>query len=142
MNTFLQNDIRKYGKSHATYLDLRDFGFRIDKPEDIRYWYANLKQNLFHKRGQRSALTGQIIKGPIDCHHGIVLRSTISKSIWWHPLIHAEVNLFLLSREEHTKPPSKQRCWTIACKMYGKEVMEKWYFGLPWKLRKPPQYFE
>ncbi len=98
-----------------------------------------LKMELLKKRGYRSDWSGLPITDASGCHmhEGIVPRSKVPKSLWWHMLIFAEPNCFLLLPDEHVPclPHGLTPEWCVqkAMEYYGHDVVKAWYDSLPFK---------
>ena len=96
-------------------------------------WRQFLKKELLKKRKYRSDLSGKPLT-QCHMHEGILTRANVPKSIWWHVLIYHEINCFLLLPEEHIpQPPSREWCIQKAYDRYGSEVVQEWFYNLPWK---------
>ena len=98
-------------------------------------WRYELKMELLEKRGYKSDWSGKPISNEVHMHEGLVTRGMCPKSLWWHMLIFAEPNCFLLLPEEHVPVclPSREWCIQKSYEYYGRDVVREWYYSLPFK---------
>ena len=81
--------------------------------------------------------------GRFDLHHGIVSRRDVQG---WPKLrrclIDVEMNLIPLHHFpcHMNSPPSREAVWKYQVEFYGRELLERWYYFLPWKAG-PPRLF-
>lgn len=113
----------------------------IDRPlyvgnNNLRHWRPALKWLLYERRGGVSDKSGHPLNGHCEMHEGIITRARVPRSVWWHYKIHHEYNCFLLLPKEHRPyPPSPDWCIARSFDLYGRETIEEWFYGLPWKGR-------
>jgi len=115
----------------------------VDKT-NYQQWREFLKRELLHKRHYRSDWSGKRLTLSTGCemHEGIITRAVVPLSVAWHVQIYHEFNCFLLLPEEHRpQPPSREWCVEHAYQLYGKQVVQDWFYGLPWKGKPPFQLY-
>ncbi len=78
-----------------------------------------------------------------DMHEGIASRRDVQG--WKKPkrsLIMTELNCIPLHHTCHLdRPPTREKVWEYQKEFYGETTLNLWYFGLPWKIGRPPRYF-
>lgn len=104
---------------------------------DISRWRSFLRSRLYDLRKGRSDLTFRNAGGGFDIHESLIPRRLIPRSISWHWMIFNSINCMILLPQEHIPfPPSRTESYWMACVRHGKEVVDAWIDGLPWKV--PP----
>lgn len=112
----------------------------------LKIWRPNLKEKLdwvFGNLRPRICLVCGEPFGVWDMHEGILSRNDIrgwrgAKKL----LIMSELNCTPLHHKCHMdRPPSREDTWKYQEEFYGRDLLENWYFSLPWKLGKPPRFF-
>ena len=113
--------------------------------EALKIWRPNLKEKLdwvFGNLRPRICLTCGEPFGVWDMHEGILSRNDVRG--WKGPkklLIMSELNCIPLHHACHLyAPPSRGTVWEYQVEFYGRELLERWYFGLPFKAG-PPRLF-
>lgn len=102
----------------------------------IYQWRQFLKENLLKQRQYKSDLSGKALYKGCDVHEGIITRGMVNKSVKWHYFIFHPINCFLLLPDEHSPiPPTKDKCYELACHRYGKEYVLEWLDSLPFKCK-------
>jgi hypothetical protein len=71
-----------------------------------------------------------------DLHHAIVSRKDV---MGWskkrRKLINVELNLIPLHNRCHLQnPPSREVAWAFQSDFYGEDILELWYYSLPFKI--------
>lgn len=111
----------------------------------LKMWRPNLKERLdwiFGNLRPRTCLVCGKSFGTFDMHEGILSRQDVrgwkgSKKM----LIMSEINCVPLHHKCHMdRPPSREDAWHYQVGFYGWEVLNRWYFGLPFKIG-PPRFF-
>jgi len=74
--------------------------------------------------------------GVFDLHHAIVARKDVQG---WakkkRKIVDVELNFIPLHNWCHiSNPPTKDQSWKHQCDFYGVEIMEEWYYSLPFKV--------
>ena len=125
---------------NVEWLQLEDLG--IINGEALTAWRPNLKQKLnwvFGNRRPRTCLVCGEPFGIFDMHEGILSRNDVrgwkgTKKL----LIMSELNCIPLHHKCHMdRPPSREAAWEYQMEFYGRDLLERWYFGLPFKIGPP-----
>lgn len=111
----------------------------------LRIWRPDLKEKLdwvFGNLRPRVCLICGKPFGTFDLHEGILSRGDVrgwkgTKKL----LIFSELNCIPLHHACHLyAPPSRGTVWEYQMNFYGRELLNTWYTGLPWKVG-PPRLF-
>ena len=108
-------------------------------------WRPNLKEKLDWVFGNLRPRTCLICGKPFavfDMHEGILSRNDVRG--WKGPkklLIMSEFNCIPLHHVCHMDhSPSREAVWEYQVEFYGRKLLKRWYFGLPFKAG-PPRLF-
>lgn len=116
-----------------TIYDPRDYDWAA---KDISRWRSFLRSRLYDLRKGRSDLTLHDAGQGFDIHESLIPRRLIPRSINWHWMIYNSINCMILLRDEHIPyPPSRTEAYWLACVRHGKEAVDTWLDGLPWKVK-------
>ena len=94
-----------------------------------------------HIRPRVCMICGKSFSG-FDLHHGILSRRDVQG---WprlrRCLINVEMNLIPLHSVCHMdRPPSREAAWEYQMEFYGRDLLDQWYYHLPFKIG-PPRLF-
>lgn len=112
----------------------------------LKVWRPNIKEKLDWVFGNLRSRTCLVCGKPFgvwDMHECVLTRNDVrgwkgTKKL----LIMSELNCIPLHHKCHMDhPPSRKAAWKYQEEFYGRDLLEQWYFGLPWKLGKPPRLF-
>ena len=104
--------------------------------KDIPKWRAHLRDRLYIKRRGLSDLSGFPLTGGFDAHECLIPRAVVPRGIKWHYMIFHEINVLLLTPDEHIpQPPTRIESYWLAVMRYGMGAVNGWIDSLPWKVR-------
>jgi len=135
-----KNEAYKYNVEWLEFEDLH-----IINGAALTEWRPNLKQKLnwvFGELRPRTCLVCGEPFGIFDMHEGILSRNDVrgwkgTKKL----LIMSELNCLPLHHVCHMdRPPSREAAWEYQLGFYGRDLLEQWYYSLPWKIG-PPRLF-
>lgn len=120
-----------------------------------REWYSKVKHDMdsFYGRTRPRiclACGGQFTL--FDVHHAICSRRDVQGCTWGRgtPYSNQVARLLLITNAmnclplHHScntdRPPSREAAWQYQMEFYGRELLERWYLSLPFKIG-PPRFF-
>ena len=105
---------------------------------DIDGWAPDTREELLDiltiLQDWKCPVCGDGLGGIVDVHEGIVTRGDVQS--WpesWKFLVFNIYNCSAVHRACH-RHGERDFYWIIKCKMFGKEMMHKWYDNLPFKI--------
>lgn len=130
-------------KYNVEWLGLGDL--ELMTGEALRVWRPDLKEKLDWVFGNLRPRVCLVCGKPFsvfDMHEGVLSRNDARGWKWPKKLlIMSELNCIPLHHSCNTdRPPSREDAWQYQAEFYGRELLERWYFGLPFKAG-PPRLF-
>jgi len=126
-------------------LDPQEMDVKLNSKKQVGEWQHTLRKHLYQVRGGCCDKCGRLLSlhafrglpNAVETHEAIASKADVRgwrlpRKAW----IFTEVNTLVLCPTCHRpQPPTRQWSWDYMCERYGVEAMERWYYGLPWKVK-------